>query len=348
VKPVIIIAIAIVFLFSSASIYAQSQYDIPAWVKGIAGFWAEDKITDSEFGEGLSFLIDNNIIKVPKIQELQNKIAQLEDENEELRKIKGIPRPEPTLEPEPQISITVSTDQDSYVNGDVISVKGLVRNYSSDAVTLVVSNPQGDTVTLDQLTPRTSGLFTTTFPIGPTFDSSGTYKITVNHKGIVETTTFEFTRTIPFIISIVGDDSCKTKTNQSLELLKNKAKNVYEIVTFHIGVIECVDEGSGMRAYDTPPRFLAGKATVDAGTIWYAGFIAHESCHSYLYSNYLKENPQSNSVPSDIWTGENAEAECLDFQYDALVLIGASQFTLDYVENMIESKYWEIPYEDRW
>jgi len=85
-KPVIIIAIAVVFLFSSASIYAQSQYDIPAWVKGVAGFWAEDKITDAEFGEGLSFLIDSGIIQVPKIQELENKIEQLESENAELRK----------------------------------------------------------------------------------------------------------------------------------------------------------------------------------------------------------------------------------------------------------------------
>jgi len=89
VKPVIIIAIAFVFLFSSATIYAQSQYDIPAWVKGVAGFWAEDKITDAEFGEGLSFLIDSGIIKVPKIQELENKIEQLESENAELRKIQN-------------------------------------------------------------------------------------------------------------------------------------------------------------------------------------------------------------------------------------------------------------------
>jgi len=85
VKPVIIIAIAFVFVFSSVSIYAQSQYDIPAWFKGVAGFWAEDKISDNEFGEGVTFLIDNNIIQVPKIQELENRIAQLEEENKQLR-----------------------------------------------------------------------------------------------------------------------------------------------------------------------------------------------------------------------------------------------------------------------
>lgn len=61
------------------------HYSIPSWVKGIAGFWSEGKITDDEFGEGISFLIDNNILKVPKIQELESKIAQLENENRQLK-----------------------------------------------------------------------------------------------------------------------------------------------------------------------------------------------------------------------------------------------------------------------
>ena len=67
------------------SISAQQNYDIPAWVKGVAGFWAEDKISDQEFGEGLSFLIDNEIIKIPKIQSLQNEITRLESENKNFR-----------------------------------------------------------------------------------------------------------------------------------------------------------------------------------------------------------------------------------------------------------------------
>lgn len=75
---VLIVSVSIV------TISAQPQYEIPAWVKGVAGFWAEDKITDSEFGEGISFLIDSNVIKVPKIQELENRILQLENENVEL------------------------------------------------------------------------------------------------------------------------------------------------------------------------------------------------------------------------------------------------------------------------
>ena len=87
-KKIFIFTILVVLVFSiSITATAQSSYEIPSWVKGIAGFWAEDKISDDEFGEGLSFLIDSNIIKVPKIQELENRIVELEHENTELQKI---------------------------------------------------------------------------------------------------------------------------------------------------------------------------------------------------------------------------------------------------------------------
>lgn len=66
-----------------------SKYEIPSWIKGVAGFWAEGKISDADFIEGLSFLINSGIIKVPIIQELENRIIQLENENRQLRNSVG-------------------------------------------------------------------------------------------------------------------------------------------------------------------------------------------------------------------------------------------------------------------
>ncbi len=82
--PVIIVSLIISITLAS-SVDAQGKYSIPAWVKGVAGFWAEDKISDQDFGEGLTFLIDQGIIKVPKIQSLENEIKRLENENKILK-----------------------------------------------------------------------------------------------------------------------------------------------------------------------------------------------------------------------------------------------------------------------
>ena len=60
----------------------SSEYDIPAWVKGIAGFWVDDRISDQDFGDGLSFLITEGIIQVPLIESLQNQVTELENQVE--------------------------------------------------------------------------------------------------------------------------------------------------------------------------------------------------------------------------------------------------------------------------
>lgn len=97
-KPVIIIAMAFILItgISITSISAQSNYEIPSWVKGIAGFWAEDKISDAEFGEGLTFLINSGIIDIPKVEQLEFQIKLLEEENDKLRAdlAKAYDRPE--------------------------------------------------------------------------------------------------------------------------------------------------------------------------------------------------------------------------------------------------------------
>jgi len=58
----------------------SAEYDIPSWVKGIAGFWVEDRITDQDFGDGLAFLINEGIIEVPLVESLQDQVTELENE----------------------------------------------------------------------------------------------------------------------------------------------------------------------------------------------------------------------------------------------------------------------------
>ncbi len=71
------------------TISAQTS-EIPSWVKGVANFWAEGNIDDNEFGEAISFLIEQEIIKVKIPQqtnnlELEHNVSQLESENIKLR-----------------------------------------------------------------------------------------------------------------------------------------------------------------------------------------------------------------------------------------------------------------------
>ncbi len=137
-------------------------------------------------------------------------------------------------------------------------------------------------------------------------------------------------------IEIRGNDTCNTETTAALNLLSSSAVSYFSNVQVNIGVIECVDSGSGMYVWENPPRFAAGADTRNAGTMWYAGSIAHDSCHSRQYKDGRD------------YSGRDAEAECLNFQYGTLEAMGADQSTLDYVKNIIDSEYWEIPVDERW
>lgn len=150
----------------------------------------------------------------------------------------------------------------------------------------------------------------------------------------------------PYTIKIVGDDTCKQQTNDALNLLKTKDYDHYVYVTNYVGIIECADQGSGMFAYENPPRYLAGKSTREAGSIWYAGTIVHDATHSKLYNDYLKNHPNE-TVPANVWSGKDAEQKCIDIQVDALAKIGADQAVIDYAKNAINANYWDVPYDQR-
>ena len=67
-KLVIIIAIAVVFVIGLGfSLNVSAEEDlIPSWIKNIAGFWADDQMSDKEFLSALQFLVENYILIIPE------------------------------------------------------------------------------------------------------------------------------------------------------------------------------------------------------------------------------------------------------------------------------------------
>jgi len=99
VKKILLLAVIFVLIVSVSvtSISAQFQTEIPIWVKGVANFWVEGNISDSDFGESISFLIEQKIIQVEmpntddkfqdtsRIRDLVVENKKLEAENRKLK-----------------------------------------------------------------------------------------------------------------------------------------------------------------------------------------------------------------------------------------------------------------------
>ena len=73
---VLVLAVTVVFsVFSTAG-----AASIPSWVKGVAGWWSQDKISEQEFLQGIDYLISSGAIKPKIIDEKDAKIKALETE----------------------------------------------------------------------------------------------------------------------------------------------------------------------------------------------------------------------------------------------------------------------------
>ncbi len=136
------------------------------------------------------------------------------------------------------------------------------------------------------------------------------------------------------------DVNCSLQTVHALDLLDTKAHEDFLLVTKYIGIIECRDVWSAMYPGEDTPRFRVGKVTRNAGTMWYAGAIAHDSCHSRQYHDYENIHPGA-PVPVEIYTGEAAENDCIRYQFGVLEKMGASKKMLDYVANSSSLRHWE-------
>jgi len=226
---ILAIFVIVVSFTTIISISAQEKYDIPAWVKNVAGFWVEDEIADQDFGDAISFLINENIIKIPENSQLQEENSQLRNENSQLKntyselqnknseandllvqrddelvnalnKINQLQQEISELKSDitsddvivSESSLTVSTDRPyPYENGDMVKITGNIVGIEGVGLSLKIINPDGNVILSDVLSPRSGGSFSTSFIMGDSsFNEFGKYIVKVEFGSVEAETSF--------------------------------------------------------------------------------------------------------------------------------------------------------------
>ena len=145
-------------------------------------------------------------------------------------------------------------------------------------------------------------------------------------------------------IIIIGDGKFIEKTKDALSLIEKGSPDIYEMVTNYISVIRC-GRTSGMDAKRPLPTFRVG-TTADSNLHWYASTIVHDANHSKLYNDHL--NKFGGPVPSNIWTGREAENSCLSVQEEFLKAIHASNNKIKHVRKMRNVDYFSSKVKRTW
>lgn len=146
-------------------------------------------------------------------------------------------------------------------------------------------------------------------------------------------------------ILIFGPDEFVEKTEEALFLIKEKSPRSYELVTNYVSIIQSAEK-SGMRAYNNPPTFKVGSRTAQSNLRWYASTIVHDAYHSKLYNDYRKKF--NRKVPSEIWSGRNAENACLSAQEDFMKDVGAPEHVMKHLQKMRNVDYFSDSKKRNW
>ena len=137
-------------------------------------------------------------------------------------------------------------------------------------------------------------------------------------------------------IEIAGSARYCNQVREALLLLKARDADAYTIVTTYVKRIE-ESEHSGMAAYSDPPTYEMSDATAYYSVTWCAATIAHDSYHSKLYHDYLKEH--AGPVPDEIWTGRAAERQCMKHQLAVMEHVGATKPEIDWAKKQADGNY---------
>ena len=87
-KRIIFTILVVSFIsISITTISAQSNSNIPAWVKTNALWWGQDKISDTDYLQGLQYLVENNLLQIPSNVDTEY-IKELEQQLESAKNLK--------------------------------------------------------------------------------------------------------------------------------------------------------------------------------------------------------------------------------------------------------------------
>lgn len=147
VLPVLVVALVVIIV---QDVDGAGEYKIPSWVKNLAKFWVNDRISDEQFGSSISYLIEKQVIKVPIVESLKQENVNLKRENSQLKNLpqgQNNEKPTATLTPQARVPIqpiiSVATDRSSYAIGEIIRISGEVGEMlSSKDVIITIKNSQ--------------------------------------------------------------------------------------------------------------------------------------------------------------------------------------------------------------
>lgn len=170
--------------FSITVSFAEDEIFIPNWIKKMAGLLSQNELSDKDFLNGLTYLIENDLLHVEKFENFKLENENLKSENILLLNEIG----EMSKQSE-SLKITLHTSKSEYGSTDNIVIFGTVNQLiDNQKVSVVVSSPRGSFMSIVKVSPNIDGSYAFVTN-DPEFKELGEYVINVYYAGQVYATT---------------------------------------------------------------------------------------------------------------------------------------------------------------
>jgi len=102
---------------------------------------------------------------------------------------------------------------------------------------------------------------------------------------------------------------------------------------------------SGVMAKRRPAIVLLGDWVTRVSPPYLASTVVHEAYHCKLYWSH--HDGEGKPVPVDVYSGEAAERQCLEYQTSVLKQRGGTETELRHLREGMATEWWKVPWHER-
>ena len=146
-------------------------------------------------------------------------------------------------------------------------------------------------------------------------------------------------------IEVRGPKDFCDRVAAALRVLSTGASAAFDLCQRHFNLV-IRSRHSGVDAKTRPAIVMLGQWVTSVSTAYLASGLAHEAHHCRLYWSYREREPRR-EVPREVFTGEEAERQCLEYQIAVLKQLGETEEVTECVRESIKTRYWNVAWHER-
>ncbi|MGI0102679.1 MAG: PEFG-CTERM sorting domain-containing protein, partial [Nitrosotalea sp.] len=159
--------------------------------------------------------------------------------------------------------VTVATDKSSYNDGDKITISGSTKDYLGDTpLTLILRNPVGNVVTINQIPVGTDKAFSASLTAGGAlWQAAGAYSVYIQYGGQARsaTTTFQFSGSHGYSGNTIPVDG--TNMSVTYSITNGKVLDIKADTNSKSLIVSIQTSGDGALTINMPRALIDAKKT---------------------------------------------------------------------------------------